>query len=110
MARNKVVAKVRFDDGSKVVNSKAMDYEPGEEYQGKGDCLKQAKEKGLVCSDVEFADYQKVVVSGSDKIDELNQIVKDQAEALEKAEAKIADLQSQLSELDIIDDEIEGAE
>ena len=66
MAKQKLVAKVRFDDGSKRgADNKSMDYEVGEVYQG--DDAQAALDKGFLCSESDLK-ASKEVLDAKDKL------------------------------------------
>lgn len=80
MAKAKLVAKVRFDDGSKRgEDNKSKDYEIGEAYQGSNaDALKK---QGLLCSEAELSaskealdDKDKTIRALEDKLMEANRL------------------------------------
>jgi vacuolar-type H+-ATPase subunit I/STV1 len=99
MAKEKLFAKVRFDDGTKKgVNGKPVDYDIGEEYAGNQTMANKAKKAGLICNKGELE--KKAVQNLDDKkrIEELERMLKDREEALKVAEATIVDLQAELAE------------
>lgn len=66
MAKQKLVAKVRFDDGTKRgEDNKSRDYEVGEVYQGEDP--KAAMDKGFLCSESDLK-ASKEVLDAKDKL------------------------------------------
>lgn len=62
MAKQKLVAKVRFDDGTKKgENGKAVDYNIGDLYEGDAEQAAAAKKAGLVCGESELTASKEVV-------------------------------------------------
>lgn len=86
MAKDQLVAKVRFDDGSKVGgDGKSKDYEVGEEYQGEDKAAAKAKTAGFVCKESELIASKEVL----DEKDKEIRALKAEAAALKvKAEGK----------------------
>lgn len=67
-----LVAKIRFDDGSKVgPDGKSKAYEIGEEYQGKGSIIDELQEKGLLCKEADLAVDKKSLDKRDKEIAEL---------------------------------------
>ncbi len=91
MAKQKLVARVRFDDGSKKGPSgKATDYEIGEEY--KGENTAQLKKDGMICSESEL-------VASKEVIDEKDRAIRALEDKLAKALSENVELQKELDEL-----------
>lgn len=87
MAKHKMVAKVRFDDGSKKgPGGKSLDYNIGEEYQGDASMQKKAMKEGLICNEGDLQ-VTKETVDAKDLV-------------IEKLEGKIAELNKVISELE----------
>lgn len=72
MAKQKLVAKVRFDDGSKKgADNKSQDYEVGEMYMG--DDPQSALDKGFLCSESDLKASKEVLDAKDKTIRELQE-------------------------------------
>lgn len=92
MAKAKLVAKVRFDDGSKKgLDGKPTDYDIGEEYKGACAALAKAKSDGLICSESDLAASKEV-------LDEKDKTIRALEDKLMAANKEIAQLQKDLKE------------
>ncbi len=96
----KLVAKVRFDDGSKKAhNGKATDYNVGEEYLGDAKQAMILRKKGLLCSSAELNASAEVIDEKDKTIKALEAKLVESAEALQAAEKTIASLNEDLAGL-----------
>lgn len=88
----KLVAKVRFDDGSKKVGGKSKDYEIGEEYAGDKKNEAGLKKQGLLCPQEELQVAKDVLKDKDALIASLQDENRNLKLAVEAAEAKIHEL------------------
>jgi hypothetical protein len=91
MAKQKLVAKQRFDDGSKKHPSsgKPVDYEIGEAYAGDVVQAESAMRNGLLCTEAELKMSKEV-------LDEKDRTIRQLEEKLDKANKSIDALQAKL--------------
>ena len=89
MAKQKLVAKVRFDDGSKKgEDGKSRDYEVGEAYMGSDP--KAALDKGFLCSESDLKASKEVLDAKDKMIRELQEKNADLNKQLDEANKKLA--------------------
>ena len=100
MAKEKLVAKVRFDDGTKkgANGVSSSDYNMGEAYMG-GDAKEIAalKKKGLLCSEAELKASAEVLDEKDKVIKALEAKVAEGAESLKAAEQVIEALTKEIA-------------
>lgn len=90
MAKQKLVAKVRFDDGSKRgEDGKSKDYEIGEAYQGSAEQSAVAESNGFLCLESDLK-ASKEVLDAKDKM------IRELQDKLALANKKIDQLQKDL--------------
>ena len=91
MAKEKMVAKTAFDDGSKKgSDGKATDYKVGEEYKGRAEQEKSAKDKGLICTESELEVSKAQLDSKDEQIAKLEKKLADAHAVITKLENQIA--------------------
>lgn len=92
MAKQDLVAKVRFDDGTKKGgDGKSVDYNVGEKYLGNGEEMKAAKKNGFICTPDELQASQVV-------LDEKDKKIRDLERQLDAAKLEVNELRKQLSD------------
>lgn len=99
MAKEKLVAKVRFDDGTKKTGNgvSSADYNIGEAYMGSDSKeIAALKKKGLLCSEAELKASAEVLDEKDKVIKALEAKIAEGAEALKAAEQTIEALSKEI--------------